>query len=492
MQPFWEWYDQHFESGGPWLILGKGPSVAHRNRYDLSRYHLLSLNHAVHVHPVTVAHLIDLDVARGCADVLERQAQVVVMPWHPHVNNQAGKQSLPELARTVPVLQRLAQAGRLLWYDLSTSRRRHGTGPVVRATYFSAEAAVSLLALAGARTIRTLGVDGGAAYSPDFEHLQDRTLLSNGQTTFDLQFSGLAQTILETGVDLAPLDVPSPARIYVACSAQETLPAAVLGHSIRQHASMTVEFIAASADQAADWTAGGPGILFSPRALCLADIRELWSTAVSTSGVVVPFAGTTTGPVPVAVASLKVASQWAELARRIRAGAPLGDCSGADALHPGWSTGGTRSSAGARLAHFSPDGSEPWLSTTHHLGYLWTRTLLDAVERGSISRAAVAEEVAWGHVRPSLLHQVDTGLDDPLLLPRRIRLADRGFRGPGGVVPRQLGGGEVLAVIEAFGRQAIRRVKAYWRRRRPVAGGTVRRPVPSGIQIAPSRSVASR
>ena len=305
--------------------------------------------------------------------------------------------------------------------------------------------------------------------------------------------SGLAQTILETGVDWRRSTSRPPARIYVACSAQETFRLPCSGTRSRQHASMTVEFIAASADQAADWTAGGPGILS-------ALVPCAWPTSASSGPrryrpaawschspgprgartgrgqraegrLAMGGAGAGPGSTP---ASRSVTAL--QPTRRTQAGAPVGSGFG-----------------GCPPRAFLSRWLQPWLSTTHQLGYLVCRERCSTRSNGaSISRAAVAEEVARGDVRPSLLHQVDTGLDDPLLLPRRIRLVDRGFRGPGGVVPRQLGGGEVLAVIEAFGRQAIRRVKAYWRRRRPVAGGTVRRPVPSGIQIAPSRSVASR
>ena len=116
-----------------------------------------------------------------------------------------------------------------------------GPVPSCRRPIFSAEAALSLLALAGASTVRSLGVDGGAAYSPAFDDLRDTTLLANGRQNFNLQFRGSAKTIMSTGVDYAPLDVESPIRVYVGSQEAQMLGVKVLEYSIRKHASMSVE-----------------------------------------------------------------------------------------------------------------------------------------------------------------------------------------------------------------------------------------------------------
>ncbi len=141
----------------------------------------------------------------------------------------------------MPVLKRLDAQGRLLWYDLSTSKQRHGPGPVVRAAAFSAEAALNLLALAGVTKVRSLGIDGGNAYGSAFDDLKDQTRLNNGQPSYDLQFQGFARTISSTGVDYAPLDIESPIRVYVGSQEEQMLSVRVLEHSIRRHASMSVQ-----------------------------------------------------------------------------------------------------------------------------------------------------------------------------------------------------------------------------------------------------------
>src|SRR5215213_6716504 len=170
MQHFFDWFAGR-DPNRPWLILGKGPSFGLRSRVDLGRYDLLSLNHAVREQRVVLAHMIDLDVVDACGEALFEQAEFVAVPWYPHVNHGPGTQSLGELVHTHPMLGRLSAAGRLLWYDLVVAPRRYGPGPVVQAACFSAEAAVSLLALAGVRRVRSLGVDGGGGYSANFEDL---------------------------------------------------------------------------------------------------------------------------------------------------------------------------------------------------------------------------------------------------------------------------------------------------------------------------------
>jgi hypothetical protein len=420
VQSFFQWFAGNAGSSGAWLVLGKGPSYALRDRFDLSRFHLMSLNHAVREQPVLAAHMIDLDVVRDCAEAIEQNAQVLVMPWYPHVHNAVGARSLDALAGEIPVLQRLRQDGRLLWYDLSTSPDRHGSAPVVEATYFSAEAALNLLAAAGVRRVRSLGIDGGSSYSPAFEDLRDKTLLANGRTSFDLQFEGFARTIARTGVDFSPLDRPAPARVVSAFTADETLAVAVLHHSIRRRASLTVETVAIPEGSEVSPEAGQTVIL-PPRAQVLADLRSLWGETLPALDLLIP-AGTETGNAPgLAIAGPGLGKRLAEVASAIRAGAPAdrlarGGVNLRPVISPGW-----------KVLYYPADGSEPWIARDHPQGHLWVRDLLDAIAHNHLAAEVVAQQVALGHVRPSLLYQVEHGIEEPLLLPRRARQLDRAF-----------------------------------------------------------------
>lgn len=214
MRSFFEWFqDKQFDPNHPWLILGKGPSFVKRHEYDLGPFHTLSLNHAVREQPVRVAHILDYDVIDDCAEAIRSNAEVLVMPWRPHRDFVPSAQNLYELAQKNRTLRLMNEQGRLLWYNLCTAKKKHGKSPVVHAEFFSAEAALDLLALAGVSEVRSLGVDGGTEYSVEFEDLKSKTLLACGQESFDKQFKGFARTIRITGVDYAPLNVEFPVPI---------------------------------------------------------------------------------------------------------------------------------------------------------------------------------------------------------------------------------------------------------------------------------------
>src|SRR5687767_1686529 len=242
MRPFFEWFcERGFRPEEPWLVFGKGPSFARRHEFDTGGFKTISLNHAVRDQPVTLAHVIDADVLKDCGDAVERNAEALVMPWVPHVKNFAGEETLDELMARLPLLRRLSEQGRLLWYNLLTAPHPHGDSPVVAVRWFSIEAVLNLLAMAGVRRVRSLGVDGGVTYSGEFDDLKEKTLLANGHESFDRQFAEIAKIIGRTGIDYSPLDVESPVSVYVGTLEEQMLAVKVLEFSIRKHASLTVE-----------------------------------------------------------------------------------------------------------------------------------------------------------------------------------------------------------------------------------------------------------
>jgi hypothetical protein len=483
MQHFFEWFAQHGEAGRPWLVLGKGPSFSLRTSIDLSAYQLLSLNHAVREQPVLLAHLIDLDVAEACEEALLRQAAHVVLPWYPHVDNAPGARSLEELVPEHPLLRRLSEEGRLLWYDLSVAPRRHGPGPVVQASFFSAEAAVSLLALAGVRRIRSLGVDGGAAYSPAFQDLEGRTLLANGQPRFDLQFQGIARTMLQTGVDFAPLDHPSPLVVCIQSSVSSALPDRVLEFSLRKHTSIGVRVH--TIRSAEDLEAVPPAtveherlahpegyrraIVLRSGALAFDDLRKLWTRPMNEEGVEVPHVSEQRAPLPAAAAVLTAAStpRLAELYRAV-IGPPAGAVAAArvvQSLPASWNRHDSFDHGPTSLLVYAAPGLQPWISRAHPEAHVWVGELLEAIRDGFISPELVRQEVARGHVRPSLLEQVKTGSTESLLVSWRARRRDARFTPPEGSPARRAG---FLThpglVARALARHARAQIRAYRRR----------------------------
>jgi hypothetical protein len=338
----------------------------------------------------------------------------------------------------------------------------------VKASYFSAEAALNLLAVAGVRRVRTLGVDGGSDYSRDFDDLKEKTLLANGRPSFDLQFEGFARTILDTGVDVAPLQVPSPIRVYVAHTPAETLPVAVLRHSLRRHASLSVEFVALPVEGPLP-EGVGPALVLGPRAQCVADVRPLWMAGVGQGEVAVPAPGPAGGDnVGLALLGPGAGSDLPQLAGLLRVGVSAASLSAAllsltrPRLHPAWNPDPRYQAGRSRFLHYLQDGSEPWLTWSHPFGHLWAGDLLDGITRGCISPELVAAEIRKGHVRPSLGYQIQHRIEEPLLLPREARLLDRGFHPFEGNSRRRLSPLTVsVALLQALARQVERRAHQF-------------------------------
>jgi hypothetical protein len=451
-----------------------------RTRFELSDYRLLSLNHAVREQPVLLAHMIDLDVVDACGDALLQQAGYVVLPWYPNADNAPGTRSLEQLVPSHAILRRLADDGRLLWYDLSTAPRRHGPGPVVQASYFSAEAAVSLLALAGVRTVRSLGVDGGAGYSTDFEDLADRTLLANGQPGFDLQFGGIARTILRTGVDFAPLDQPAPIVVHAAATEGSSLPDRVLEFSVRKHTSMSVrvQWIRSAArgeaaavnvtDDSATWSPGElrRAIALRSGALVFDDLRRLWARPLEREVVEVPRGRGAGGPPVSPAIAVVTAGDARRLATLIRGAESERAVPVAATLPASWNRCDRFEEGDTSLLLYATPGLQPWISRAHPFGHLWVATLIEAVETGFVTLDQIRSDVRQGHVRPSLLEQVERGDPESLLVSWSARRRDAEFTPPSGASPKVPGLLEdSLLVLRALARHARRQVGVYRRRR---------------------------
>lgn len=465
---FFEWFRGRVDAhGAPWLLLGKGPSFGKLDRFDLTGYQTLSLNHVVRELPVTAAHLIDWDVFVDAAEAIERNAQVMVAPWYPHRRNRAGRLNLDQLCLQHPALQRLRDQGRLLWYNLSTAPEVRLGSPIVEATSFSAEAALNLLALAGVRRVRSLGIDGGTAYSQQFFDLRNRTLLSNGQPNFNRQFAKIARTLLRTGIDYAPLDVESPVRILVAATDSQMLSFKVLEYSIRKHASMSVsvvpvdpvgiEFLQLRDD---------PDLLRKPwhfalphrvghigRAICMhsdmqvfRDIRRLWEWPLEDGQISTTYQTLENRPrFGVAVMDCPSLAAIEQIADQLKQGpldqeslreTPLGKRMRFD-LGTAWNSCERFSRDQTALLHFTDIRTRPWVSIANPLGHLWVGDLIEAVDHAFLTLDDIEQHVAKGHVRPSLIYQVKNRILDAQTLSTKVVAMDERFSAASGAVFRK-------------------------------------------------------
>ncbi len=468
MKSFFDWFEEsNIKPEESWLVLGKGPSFANRDRFNTEGFRTLSLNHVVREQAVDVAHMIDYDVVDACGEALEKNAPVLVMPWVPHVQNRPGKKNLTEWVQENQILRRMDEEGRLLWYNLRTGWDIREGSPVVGVWYFSSEAALNLLTTAGVTTIRSLGVDGGATYSGEFGDLRDKTLLSNKQQSFDIQFEEIAKIIHKTGLDYAPLDVESPVRVYVASTEAQMLAARVLEYSIKKHASLSVEvfplhlsgidipFPEKEVDRPrtpfsfqrflipeyAGYT--GRAIYLDSDMQVFRDIRGLWTLPFDGADVLAAEPDPKLGRVPqFSVMLLDCESlDWniRDIVRRLNGGelsyedlmyrVAVAKKSRAD-IPRTWNSLENYREGETALIHYTDMETQPWVSRQNSLGYLWVRELIEAVENGYISRDEVGASVREQYVRPSLLYQVENKLEDPLLLPRKVRELDRDFVQP--------------------------------------------------------------
>lgn len=466
MRSFFDWFSKESSKNEPWLVLGKGPSFDKYTDYDLTKFNLISLNHVVCKLPVKVAHIIDLDVVEACAADIDKNAAFLVLPWVPHVNNKPGHLNLEECTQQSSFLTKLSQENRLLYYN-HLPKKRFGNDPLVEVTYFSSEAVISLLSLCEVKTIRTLGIDGGNTYNQAFNYLNDITLLANGRKSFNKQFGQMAKIIMKTGIDLAPLDIDAPIKVYVASTEAQMLAVKVLEYSIRKHASMSVEVIPLHLNSIdiplpkdkANW----PRTPFSfqrflipelqrhtSRAIYLdsdmqvfSDIRDLWA---------IPFNGAQILTVKNADASERrpqfsvmlmdcASLQWSieEIVSKLDNShltyeKLLYEMAVADkidvAIEAGWNSLEYFDADKTSLLHYTDMNTQPWISKDNPLGYLWFRDLFEAIDNKFINMEFIKQHITLGYVRPSLMYQVEKRIEDSLLLPKDAARMDAFYKPP--------------------------------------------------------------
>lgn len=408
-----------------WLILGKGPSFAELPALDTHGMLRLGLNHVVRETRVDLFHCIDIEVVAHCGEAIFDHAGAAVLPWVPHVKRRLlpfsryaeflpSDRTLDDYLTDYPVLGRLADQDRLLWYNLHTAPRhlRRPDAPVIPARGFSASAAVALLASAGVHRLRTLGVDGGRRYAGTFGDLNDKTLLAAGQQSFDSQFLAIAGLIRKHRLDCGPLDVPLPARVRIAGDQTLSVPARVLANRLRRLASLNLEIVHLGSEPDTP-PLTTPHLELSAACRYDQDLREAWRATVK---------------------------QHAE--------------------HPTGSVS-ARLEPQMRSHCWAADGPQPWLHTNALGGREWCRGLLDALEDGELTRADLERAIAAGQLRPSLLDQVDRGQYDPLLLTKQQWTADA-FTGTGAdpLVQRRLHSRSVALAARVADKMAWPR----WRR----------------------------
>ncbi len=126
-------------------------------------------------------------------------------------------------------------------------------------------------------------------------------------------------------------------------------------------------------------------------------------------------------------------------------------------LSPAWNSLESYTPGVTQLLHYTDMDTQPWVSLDNPLGDLWVDCLRRAVAAGAVTRADLQREVALGHVRPSLLAQVEGDRDAP-----EWRRQDRGFTAP----YKSIRSGRASAyttwrsALSAYGRRGIQRLRS--------------------------------
>lgn len=442
----------------PWLVLGKGPSFALRDEFDLTQFNLFALNHVVREMAVDVAHAIDFDVVEACAESLLENARWLIMPRFPHVDSRPTRRPLEEFVHRSPTLQEFDRQERLVWYNLGWGAPADGS-PIIPVRHFSSEAALSILGLIGVKTVRSLGVDGGRRYSATFSDLTTTTLLANEQPTFDVQFEELDRIAREYALDYQPL--VEPLRVFVGCDPSQALAARVLEYTIKEHASRPVDVqVLPPAPRAPRDPRNQPRTAFSFSrfmipALCgyegralyvdadmqvFADVAELWR---------IPFDGAkvlcTSQPAPDAWKDNAAFHPGRQLSvmmldcgaldwdvERIIDGLDRGDYTYedlmfdlcivqedevADLLPPEWNHLERYEPGLTKLSHYTVVPTQPWKNGDNPLAPVWEEAFKRAVAAGDVTPELVVEMARAGYAKASLV--------DAVTVSRRARVLAR-------------------------------------------------------------------
>jgi hypothetical protein len=440
-----DWFSSATFPARPWLVIGKGPTFDRRDRFDLGEYNTVGLNHVVQQVTVDVAHVIDIGVVADCAESLRARCTWLVMPRWPHEASRPGSRMLEEWFDDVPVLRELDERGRLVWYNGITGRPEAGS-PVIDTGEFSSEAVLRILGRMGARTVRTLGIDGGRAYANAFEHLAAATLLENGAPAFDVQFERMLAIAAQFDLDVSPL--VEPLRVFIGADESQVVAHRVLEYSIRKHASIPVEVVPMldlEHPMPRD-PRNQPRTAFSFRrfmipALCEYRGRALYLDAdMLVFGDVAELADLPFGDAPVLCTPGDPTDAWRghETVEHFGAGLAvmLLDCdrlrwkvedvvSALDAGHytyeelmsnaavidgsgieesipPEWNDLEHYDPSSTRLVHFTVVPTQPWKNDDHALGDLWGSVYREAVAAGAVPPEEVEALVSAGHVKESL------------------------------------------------------------------------------------------
>ncbi len=438
MKELTHWWSATDGASKPWLLLGKGPTFERRNEFDLSGYMTLGMNHVVKLMPLDVVSIADMDVIADCADDIERNAKILLMPRYPHVDQWRTDKRLEEFVLEVPVLRRMSEQGRLVWYYFGNAPVGTDSPEVPRA-HFNGELLVNLLAMLGARQIHSLGVDGGIDYSAGFD---TKSRLLNGQPSYDLQWDGIASMVRRHGIEYIPLATETPIRVFIGADESQLLGARVLEYSIRKHTPVpvvcdTMQEVHVRKPKhpknqsrtqfsfnrfAIPGLAGyrGRALYLDADMLVFRNIQELWDIPFDGARVLHAPSSTPQRAKQFSVMLLNCEELRWDVDEIVQGmddeaydyeGLMYDLCIESpervqERVPPGWNSLEQYEPDVTSLIHYTDMRTQPWVSRKNPNGDIWVEYLKAALDDGFIALSEVEEALAMGFVRPSLLSEL--------------------------------------------------------------------------------------
>jgi hypothetical protein len=191
-----DFFKEYKDNGKPWILAGMGPSFSNIYRYPLHDYNILGINKVVREIKVDVALIIDWYIVDKVHASLYTNCTWIASPYYPHF----GCRPHP-MFKLGQCIQRNKLRDKFLGFNLSTFPLKQTDSPVVEAKYFSAEAALNIIALLGCKEVYAIGIDGGKDRAK--EYADHGPCDPRG---FDLQWETIAKTIKQYGLTYKNLD----------------------------------------------------------------------------------------------------------------------------------------------------------------------------------------------------------------------------------------------------------------------------------------------
>lgn len=438
MKEVTQWWKEIDGTNDAWLILGKGPSLERIREFDLQPFRTVSLNHVIQTTQVEVASVIDLDVVKECQKEIYENARFLLMPRYPHVNCRASERPLEGLFDQVSILRTLSQESRLIWYNFATGKPIPSS-PLIPKGPFSAAVIVNLLAVLGVRSIRTLGIDGGTAYSAQFN---EKTRLVNRHSNFDVQWTGIAATVRKHEINYAPLTSEVPMRVFIGTDDSQMIATKVLQYSITKHCPIPVVFDAMEQVEVPSpkdpknqartpfsfkrfgipKQAGfkGRAVYLDADMLVLKNFQQLWDIPFDGAHVLYALSSDSRRRKQFSMLLLNCAElRWevSEIINKLDEQVYSYDelmkelcLEPSDKVQPGippiWNSLEEYQRGETGLIHYTDMSTQPWVSCKNPYGDLWIEYLQEALRSGFLTFEEIEEARQLGFVRPSLLKQL--------------------------------------------------------------------------------------